>query len=403
MLVGIIADDMTGLTAVASEFERYGFSVGIALSSDQVDSISDRYDIIGVDTNSREKNAQNAAKAAEEAAEVLSKSKPVWLFKQGDSALHGNIASELSAVSLKLKAKNVLMAPACPSLNRLTIDGVHRIIADDPHTHVSVVDLWSNDQKVAVVDSTKPAPDALNCPLITVVDAECDASLDAAVRRADAFAERLIAGSVGLAKALARHLWVKMTGDCAPALIILGSFQSRSRNQADKLLATKTAKQINLPISINGASDLLLTVEKVKEALSEGLHVILTADSSLYEVSDSVRYPFLDGAVQEKIENVLRLTTRAIFDQVRHTICGLIVVGGKTAGIVSRDILNINIIHNIVHLSDGVAAGLSEDSEGQLMPIVTKAGNWGEKEIFFLAVRWLQKSETIKQVNKERF
>jgi uncharacterized protein YgbK (DUF1537 family) len=53
MLVGIIADDMTGLTAVASEFERYGFSVGIALSSDQVDSISDSYDIIGVDTNSR--------------------------------------------------------------------------------------------------------------------------------------------------------------------------------------------------------------------------------------------------------------------------------------------------------------------------------------------------------------
>ena len=129
-----------------------------------------------------------------EAAEVLSKSNPVWLFKQGDSALHGNIASELSAVSIKLKAKNVLMS--CPSLNRLTIDGVHRIIADDPHTHLSVVDLWSDDQKVVVVDSTKPAPDALNCPLITVVDADSDASLDAAVRRADAFDERLIAGSV---------------------------------------------------------------------------------------------------------------------------------------------------------------------------------------------------------------
>ena len=401
MLVGIIADDMTGLTAVASEFERYGFSVGIALSSDQVDSISDSYDIIGVDTNSREKNAQNAAKAAEEAAEVLSKSKPVWLFKQGDSALHGNIASELSAVSLKLKAKNVLMAPACPSLNRITIDGVHRIIADDPHTHLSVVDLWSDDQKVAVVDSTKPAPDALNCPLITVVDADSDASLDAAVRRADAFDERLIAGSVGLAKALARHLWVKTTGDFAPALIILGSFQSKSRNQAETLLATKTAKQINLPISINGAPDLLLTVEKVKEALSEGLHVILAADTSLSEASDSIRYPFLDGAVQEKIENALRHTTRAVFDQVRNNICGLIVVGGATAGIVSREILNINLIHDIIHLSDGVAAGLAEDSQGQLLPIVTKAGNWGEKEIFFLAVRWLQKSKIIQQFKKE--
>ena len=111
MLVGIIADDLTGLTAVASEFERYGFSVGIALSPEQVNSISDRYDIIGVDTNSREKNAQNAAKAAEQAAEALSKSNPVWLFKQGDSALHGNIASELSAVSVKLKAKFSTVVP----------------------------------------------------------------------------------------------------------------------------------------------------------------------------------------------------------------------------------------------------------------------------------------------------
>ena len=119
------------------------------------------------------------------------------------------------------------------------------------------------------------------------------------------------------------------------------------------------------------------------------------------EVTDAIRYPFLDGAVQEKIENALRLTTREICDQVRNEICGLIVVGGTTAGIISREILNINFIHDIVHLSDGVAAGLSEDSEGQLLPIVTKAGNWGREDIFFLAVRWLQKSETIKQVNKE--
>ena len=32
MLVGMAADDLTGLTAVAGEFERFGFSVGIAFS-----------------------------------------------------------------------------------------------------------------------------------------------------------------------------------------------------------------------------------------------------------------------------------------------------------------------------------------------------------------------------------
>ena len=48
---------------------------------------------------------------------------------------------------------------------------------------------------------------------------------------ADAFDERLIAGSVGLAKALAGILWVKTTGDFTD-LIFLAVF---SRNQEIKL------------------------------------------------------------------------------------------------------------------------------------------------------------------------
>ena len=238
--------------------------------------MADRYDIVGIDTNSRALNSDTAARAAREAAEALAKFNPDWLFKQGDSALHGHIAAELSAIAVSLKAKNVLLAPACPSLGRFTIDGVHRPVAEDPQTHVRVADLWSTDNSVAVADVTGPAPISPGQPLITVADAENDADLDAAVRRADTLDERFVAGSVGLAKAIARHLWTTATRNSSPALILLGSFQARSRQQAETLLATGTARLIELPTT-GEADDVCATVREVGQALCDGYHAVLAA------------------------------------------------------------------------------------------------------------------------------
>ena len=399
MRVGLIADDLTGLAAVSSEFERYGFSVGIALNAVAAAALAGRCDIVGIDTNSRALTSDTAAKKAREAAEALAVFHPDWLFKQGDSALHGHIAAELSAISVALNAKNVLMAPSCPSLGRLTIDGVHRPVADDPQTHVRVVDLWSEDNTVAVADATSRAPISPGRPLITVADAENDAALDAAVRRADAADERLVAGSVGLAKAIARHMWATETRDAEPALILLGSFQARSRKQAETLLATGTARLIELPTK-GEAGDVCAAARSAGQALRDGFHVVLAASPSMTNSTDQTRYPFLDGAVRVRIQNALRQTTRAILDGNRNFICGLIVVGGTTAGIVARNVLEVAALHQVTHLSDGVAAGISEDTEGRFLPLVTKAGNWGEAEAFLRAIHWLQQTNTTQELKQ---
>lgn len=399
MRVGLIADDLTGLAAVASEFERYGFSVGVALNVSAVAALTDRYDIVGIDTNSRALSCDMAARAAREAAEALAKFDSDWLFKQGDSALHGHIAAELSAIAVELKAKNVLMAPACPSLGRLTVDGIHRTVADDHETHVRVVDLWSGDNTVAVADATDPAPISPGRPLITIADAENDAALDAAVRRADVADDRLVAGSVGLAKAIARHMWATETRDAAPALILLGSFQARSRKQAETLLATGTARLIELPTT-GEADDVRATVREVGQALCDGYHAVLAASPSVANPTNPTRYPFLDADVRAGIEDALSQTTRAIFNEYRNQICGLIVAGGTTAGIVARDVLEVAALHQVEHLNDGVAAGLAEDIEGRFLPLVTKAGNWGETEVFLRAIRWLQQTHSAQEAER---
>ena len=396
MRVALIADDLTGLAAVPSEFERYGLSVGIALNVASAGALADRYDIVGIDTNSRALSPDTAANVAREAAEALAEFNPDWMFKQGDSALHGHIAAELSAIAVALKAKNVLMAPACPSLGRFTVDGVHRPVEDDPDTHIRVVDLWSGYNTVAVADDTGPAPTSPGRPLISVVDVMNDAALDAAVRRADSIDERLVAGSVGLAKSIARHLWATATQDGKPALILLGSFQARSRQQAETLLATGTARLIELPTS-GEDGDVRDATRAAGQALCDGYHVVLAASPSLANSTDPTRYPLLDGAVRDRIENALRQTTRAIFDEHRNHMCGLIVAGGTTAGIVARDVLKLAALHQVAHLSDGVAAGLAEDIEGRFLPLVTKAGNWGETEVFLLAIRWLQQTHSAQE------
>ena len=75
-------------------------------------------------------------------------------------------------------------------------------------------------------------------------------------------------------------------------------------------------------------------------------------------------------------------------------------MGGTTAGIVARNVLEVAALHQVTHLSDGVAAGISEDTEGRFLPLVTKAGNWGEAEAFLRAIHWLQQTNTTQELKQ---
>ena len=219
------------------------------------------------------------------------------------------------------------------------------------------------------------------------------------MRRASAADKRLVAGSVGLAKAIARHMWATETRDAKPALILLGSFQARSRKQAETLLATGTTRLIELPTT-GEADDVCATVREVGQALCDGYHAVLAASPSVVNPTDTTRYPFLDADVRAGIEDALGQSAHAIFNEYRNQMCGLIVAGGTTAGIVARDVLEVVALHQVEHLNDGVAAGLAEDIGGRLLPLVTKAGNWGEAEAFLRAIRWLQKTHSTQELKQ---
>lgn len=373
MRVGIIADDLTGLNAVASEFQRYGLRVATCLDPRELSRRADwAFDVLGIDTNSRSKSEAEAAAATREAVRAMRALGPEWLFKQTDSALHGHVGCELAAVVDTLAISRIVFAPACPSLGRVTRQG--RQILDE--------------QREVVVAPLIHEADRLR---VTVRDAVSDDDLDAIVTDAESNGDKVLAGSVGLAKALARHVGRRqMDSRRRPALILLGSQQPRTRAQHDTLLRSLHPVSFDLP----GAApppDFDAMAQEVVASLRGGRHAILApAGEPVSRPGLGTGYPYLTAELRQCNEQAMRALVGRVMERCRDGICGVLIAGGTTSEIVARDVLAVTRLIDIEHLSDGVAAAIAVTASGMRLPMVTKAGNWGDEDIMIRAVGWLQ-------------
>ena len=94
----IIADDLTGALDTAVQFCSDGFSPAVLNNPDHADSIVSEHDIIVINTESRHLPAADAYKKVSNLLmQTLQKRNFDLYFKKTDSALRGNIGSELKA------------------------------------------------------------------------------------------------------------------------------------------------------------------------------------------------------------------------------------------------------------------------------------------------------------------
>lgn len=373
MRVGIIADDLTGLNAVASEFQRYGLSVATCLDPRELSRRADwTCDVLGIDTDSRSKGEAEAAAAMREAVRAMNALEPEWLFKQTDSALHGHVGCELAAVVETLAIPRIVFAPACPSLGRRTRQG-RQILEEE--REIEIAPLIHEADRLRVI----------------VRDAASDGDLDAIVDDAESSGEKVLAGSVGLAKALARHIGGRqMDSRRRPALILLGSLQPRTRAQYDALLRSLHPVSFELP-GADSLPDFDAMAQDVVAALRAGRHAILApAGEPVTRPGAGTGYPYLTAELRQCNEQAMRALVGRAIEQCRDGICGVLVAGGTTSEIVAREVLAVTRLMDVEHLSDGVAAAIAVTASGMRLPMVTKAGNWGDEDIMIRAVGWLQ-------------
>ncbi len=311
-----------------------------------------------IDTETR---ACDAAEAARRVAALATPATGRW-FKKVDSTLRGRVGAELDAVMRAGGAATALVCPALPSQGRvvldrtLLVDGVpvgDTAIACDPQfpraAGSSVVEILrlQIDRPLAWVpiDQLREGPAELAARLrrlhgtVVVADAETDGDLDVLVDAALALAldAPLLAGSAGLARALARHLG------------LLG-------------------ERVDLPPGrrwlVVAGSQHPVAIRQAEQARAAGLRVV---------VAPAAPEP-------DRARVVARVAAEAAAALAREPCDLVVVTGGETAAALLRA-LGAERLDLVGVPGPGLALGRLQAPGHPDLPVLTKAGGFGAPDL----------------------
>jgi len=170
----LIADDLTGALDSGIKFAEKGLRTLVipnpsALSAAE---IPPETQVLAVNSDSRKLTPADAYKCIRSIGSFGLSWGADILFKKVDSALRGNVGSELAALVDLKKGESLCFAPAYPAMNRITSGGTHYIngtplaqsvFAQDPFNPIStsfIPDLLS--AQTSLVVHTIPNPSAID-------------------------------------------------------------------------------------------------------------------------------------------------------------------------------------------------------------------------------------------------
>jgi D-threonate/D-erythronate kinase len=378
MLIGIIADDLTGAADTGVQFVHAGYRTAVFFRATEM--LADDLDAVAFDTDSRAVPAGFAAKRVLDAAHVASGASIV--YKKLDSTLRGNVAAELAAALGGARRDRVVFAPAFPAAGRTTVGGIQRVhgvpvdeteMANDPHTPVReahvprlLAHAFSSVGTLSVEDLAdhelvRRALEDYEC---VVADAEGDADLEALVRAVPDPARVLWAGSAGLALALGSVYPGPCAGDASvhrapvrPVLVVVGSLSGVAREQVRRLV--EAYGEVDIPVHGKDPNAVQNAVGAARKALAGGTCAVVRSPEERVASSESV--------LGDLTEVAALLSEEGLFD-------GLVLTGGATAVEVARR-LGASGIRLEGEVETGVPMGVLVGPRPY--PVVTKAGGFG--------------------------
>ena len=122
----ILADDFTGALDTGVQFSGKGIRTQVVVSSHWVEPDSD-CDVMVIDVETRHVPKEKAYEIVYDVCQQAVKYGIRCFYKKTDSALRGNVGSELQAAADAVLKKNIVFVPAFPAMRRITVDGVHYI------------------------------------------------------------------------------------------------------------------------------------------------------------------------------------------------------------------------------------------------------------------------------------
>ncbi len=391
----VIADDVTGACDVGAELAAVGFRVRVAVTGAARDD--DDGGVRVVNTQSRTVRAGEAYTRVLRAARRGSID---ILLKKIDTALRGHLGAELDAAIDGLGATAAFVAPAIPSVGRVTRDGqqwfdgrrlAETEFASDPEggggeSSVAAVVARESRRRTEVIglDTLRAGRLAERARTLIhagaelfVVDAESDDDLTSMVRAILQLPRPLcVVGSIGVAAPLAAALRPDRAPPVhpfesvpRPVLVVCGSLHSMAAAQVEAVCGPRAAHRLTLPSrpgEMLTAAPRAQLVAAAGAALGDGRNVAVVVPRPA--TAPDIRDRHLAGqALAETVRDVLRLGKAA----------GLVLIGGETTFAVLAAIgaSELTVLGRIAPL---VTAGTIDTGEAAGLPFVVKGGSGGE-------------------------
>ncbi|MFT0170488.1 4-hydroxythreonine-4-phosphate dehydrogenase PdxA [Paraburkholderia mimosarum] len=409
----IIGDDLSGTADCAVTGIHHGLRSVVTLGAGSAHSADD-IDVLAVDTDTRRHAPAEAARVNEQAWRVFADNRRV--YKKIDSTLRGNVAAEVKA--LVGVAGMAIVAPAFPQAGRTTLNGRQFIFG----VPVEASEVWRNEHIAGKADLCSMLSEAgLRVALITlqtvregasalhsklaacqreqwqavVCDSETDEDLATLAAASATLGDVLWVGSAGLAVPLVKILAASgsQSSDARRnserpsiedlsarhgVLVVVGSMSSVSHQQVATLCSNANGAVDFFEVSaqallVPDSPAALALTAAVTEALSRGRHATVA-------LSQSERIPVGDSALLAR-----RLAER-LTPAAQHA-GGLIATGGETARALLST-MGIVALEVIEEIERGVPL-LAATYGGRSLPVVTKAGGFGQPDTLYRAWRRL--------------
>lgn len=395
----ILADDLTGACDTAQPFAAAARAGVLARGLEGLEQAGG-WQVLSVNARTRSLDPEAARAATREILRRLGNLGAAVTYKKIDSTLRGNVAAELQAVADAFPDRPVLVAPAFPAMGRTTVDG--RVLvrgvpvneteyASDPRHPVRDASLLAlcgrggrHGAELIPLEEVREGSAALAAAVARArtrarflcVDAETDADLEAIAGAIQAPGRPyVLAGSAGLAGALARARRADGAEDAAPAwatrgrhLAVIGTRNPATVRQVEWVRREGLAALLAVhPEHCQGdrrGPEVCALRGQARAALDAGRDVVVhVAGGYAPEVSAS------------------RLLADVVDAVPRDALRGLVLSGGGTAEAVLQRLgaWGIRLLGGAI--PPGSSLGLLQGGRYEGIPVTLKAGGFGAEHL----------------------
>lgn len=396
----IIADDFTGALDTGVQFAQRGLETKVLSQfSQSLLAKNNSYMVLVINADTRRLSGEEAYQRVRSITEAAMACGIRRIFKKTDSALRGNIGSELEAVMDASRKKLLFFAPAFPKMKRVTRDGVQYLgdkpihlteFGEDPYEPVteSKISLILRTQYRGRVVERKACEGLLleeQAPGKTVVvyDTETDDELEVIAREIADMESVVMAGCAGLADALSkvmlrRHQLQACSQSFAPLLVICGSVFPVTRRQVDYAQAHGFCR-FSLGPAERSMPDFVKSAEgrgfisRVREALLTGGPIVIDTMEDSGEMEEEKEKSRLRRTIADNLGDIVSELVR---QGTKRTI---MVIGGDTLKAVV-DKLNCLSVKPIAEIFDGTVLFYLDVRQG-MVPVLSKSGGFGRETL----------------------